>query len=224
METSTTSVTTTGQPGRPVADGLVGRLDGPGQTLPGPYGVDEHGPVSAAPLVVVPVLLITGPAGVGKTSVAAAASALLTAAGVRHAFLDDGASVDAEGGPGSGAGSLCFEPAPRDLASLWPGLRTAGATRLLLVDSAASRPQLARYRLAIPGAWFFVVRLHASPGTLAARTGGRGAAADLAGAAGVASAPAPSARDRVEHLLVPTGGRSVGDVAREVLVRSGWLG
>jgi hypothetical protein len=170
----------------------------------------------------VPVLVVTGPVGVGKSTVAAEVSERLDAAGVAHALVD----VDAL--------RWCYPRPPgdpfrvglalRNLAAVWPNFRAAGARRLVLVDVVDSREQLAGYAGAVPGAGFLVVRLRARPETLAGRVRRRetGAGLDrhLRRAAELAAA---MERAQVEDLVVETDRRPPGAVAAEVLRRSGWL-
>ena len=171
----------------------------------------------------VPVLVVTGPVGVGKTTVAAAVSDLLDRAAVAHAMVD--------------ADHLrwCYPTPPddpfraalglRNLAAVWANYRAAGAERLVLADVVESRDDLAGYRAAVPDATLLVVRLAAPLPTierrLACRENGDGLdwhrrrAAELIGI---------MERNRVEDLLLETDGRSPLDVAREVLARAGWPG
>lgn len=169
----------------------------------------------------VPTLLITGPVGVGKTSVAAEVSALLDRAAVAHAVVD----MDSL--------RWCYPSPPHDpfnvalalknLADVWVNFRAAGAERLVLADVVEARDDLARYREAVPGATILVVRLRASVGTLIDRVRRRemGAGLDwhLRRAAELA---ARMERDKVEDMVVDTDGRPVAAVAREVVDRGAW--
>lgn len=171
----------------------------------------------------VPVLLITGPVGVGKSSALGELEDLLQAAGMRFAAVE----LDAL--------SYCHPPAPgddrfrtdltfRNLAALWRNFRAAGAERLVLSRVVESREELARYRKAVPGAEITVVRLRASVATLRQRVArreiGLGRTWHTRRAAELARA---MDRARLEHVLVETDGRTVNAIAREVLDRTGWL-
>jgi len=170
----------------------------------------------------VPVLLITGPSGVGKTAVATEASELLDRARVAHALVD----IDSL--------RWCYPRAPHDrfrvglamrnLAAVWANFRAAGATRLVLADVLESRDHLGRYRAAIPGADIVVVRLEATVGTLMLRVRRRevGSSLDrhLQHAAELATV---MEHNRVEDILVQTDDKTVADVARDVLTRTNWL-
>src|SRR5258708_36649636 len=96
------------------------------------------------------VLLVTGPVGVGKTTVALEASDLLEAAGVPHAVID----VDAL--------SWCYRTpvndpfhnrlALRNLRCVWANFAAAGAARLILARVIEARDELGAFRQAVPGA------------------------------------------------------------------------
>ncbi|HEX6799640.1 MAG TPA: hypothetical protein VF116_18170 [Ktedonobacterales bacterium] len=182
---------------------------------------DEGAEGAAGEVGVVPVMLVTGPVGVGKTTVAGEVSALLERVGVPHAFVD----VDS---------LRWFYPSPpgdrfrtalamRNLAAVWANFQAAGAERLVLADVVESRDELDRYRATVPAAQITVVRLRAAVETLAARVGEReqGSGRDwhLARAAELA---AQMDRDAVEDVLIETDGRPVTAIAREALARCGW--
>lgn len=171
----------------------------------------------------VPVLLITGPVGVGKSSVFSEVGDLLQAAGIRFAAVE----LDAL--------SYCHPPAPgddrfrtdltfRNLAAVWRNFRAAGAERLILSRVLESREELARYRKAVPGADITVVRLRASVPTLRKRVARREIGSGRTWhtrRAGELSRLMD--RARVEDILVDTTGRTVNAIAREILDRTGWL-
>ncbi len=170
----------------------------------------------------VPVLLITGPIGVDKTAAASEVSELLTGAGIAHALVD----VDTL--------RWCYPRPPHDrfrvglamknLAAVWVNFQTAGATRLVLADVLESRDHLGRYRAAIPGADIVVVRLDATVSTLIQRVQrretGSGLDRHIERAAELATL---MERNKVEDILVRTDGRTVTEVARDVLAVANWL-
>ncbi len=174
--------------------------------------------------VSVPTILITGPVGSGKTTVAIEASAQLEAAGIAHALVDTD-ELD-----------RIFPPPPddphkttlteRNLAAVWENLSAAGAPRLILAMVATSlERELAPIRRAVSGAQIAVVRLRASEGALLERVRSRE----------VGSGEAYHARRSVEQaramareadaegtIVVETTGRRVADIAAEVLAKCGW--
>jgi Mrp family chromosome partitioning ATPase len=169
----------------------------------------------------VPVLLITGPVGVGKSTVAAEAARLLREANVPHALVDL-AWIE-----------QCW-PVPtddpwnerlthRNLACMWANFRQAGADRLLLVRVLEARSLLRQVVEAVPGAEVTVVRLRAPLAVLQARIRSR-EASDPSWFLGAATHTAEVLeRAGVEDHLVDNQDRPVAAVAEEVLRRVGWL-
>ena len=171
--------------------------------------------------VTVPVLVVTGPVGVGKTSVALALSSVLGEMGVAHAVAD----MDWL--------RWCY-PHPRDdpfhielglrnLAAVWGNYRAAGARRLVLADVVETRATLDTYRAAIPGANILVVRLTAALTTIIHRLEERESGASLIWhSQRAAELLAQMEERRLEDILVQTEERTVMEVAREILDRAGW--
>ncbi len=170
----------------------------------------------------IPVLLITGPIGVGKTTVAAEVSERLDEAGIAHAMVD----IDSL--------RWCYPRPPHDrfriglamrnLAAVWANFRAAGAMRLILADVVESRDHLDRYRVAVPRAEIVVVRLAASLSTLTLhverRELGSGLDRHLQRAFELARV---MERNAVEDILVNVDGKAVAEITREVLMRTHWL-
>ena len=171
----------------------------------------------------VPTIIVTGPVGVGKTTVANEMGMLLLGAKVPHATVDFDQLT------------ACY-PRPADddrwgtklgllnLAALWKNYELSGARRLLIARVIESRSELEGFREAIPGADLLLVRLRAKPETLRTRIRqrgpGRGMEWHLKRA--IELAPLMDAR-RVEDLLVETDGRDPMNIARDILLRLGWL-
>jgi hypothetical protein len=116
--------------------------------------------------VEVPVLVITGAVGVGKTTVSYEVRLQLRDAGVSCVLIDDEFAL--------------FHPRPtedptgrqtstRALASLWNVYREVGIDRLLLASVLESSADLDRIREAVPGADIQVFLLTAPLSTLAQR-------------------------------------------------------
>ncbi len=185
----------------------------------------------------IPVLLITGPLGVGKTTILDAVAERLRTAGAPFAAID----LDAL--------AWAYPPAPdddlyrsglmfRNLAVVWRNYRDAGATRLVCAYVVEARKDLDRYLEAIPGAAITVVRLRASEATLQARLSRRLAHSDLVdGQVRLderARRERRSARSRqlavlmdrvrVEDVLIDTDGRDVDAIAGDVLRGAAWPG
>lgn len=170
----------------------------------------------------VPVLLITGSLGAGKTSVAAEVSELLDQAHLPHAYVD----IDALrwGYFPLSSDRFHVDIAMKNLNALWSTFLQAGARQIVIADVVEEREHLERYRQAISGAELFVVRLHASfhelERRLQRREVGSGLDRHLQRTFELAR---KLERACVEDMLVNTEGKSVTEVAHEVLQRSGWL-
>lgn len=176
----------------------------------------HHAPVR------IPVLLITGPVGSGKSAVLTEVEHVLSRTGTRFAAVD----LDALSGCHPGARRDPFNTALslRNLAGLWRNFRAAGAQRLALACVVESRRELARFRRAVPGAEITVVRLRASIRALQSRVRqreiGLGRTWHVRRAAELARI---MERARVEDVLVDTEARTINAIAREVLEEAGWL-
>jgi len=170
----------------------------------------------------VPVLLITGPVGVGKSTVAAEAARLLREANVPHALVD--LAWIGQSWPIPDDDPWHERLAHRNLACIWANFRDAGAGRLILCRVLEDRSLLRAVIEAVPGAEVKVVRLRAPLPVLQARIRSREAADPewfLQAAAHTAEA---LEHTRVEDHLVDTENRPVADAAGEVLRLVGWLG
>lgn len=170
----------------------------------------------------IPVLVITGPVGVGKTSVAVAMSELLTSATLAHAFID----LDwlRWCSPSPADDPFYIELGLANLAVVWANYHAAGAQRLILADIVESRALLAQYQVAIPAASITVVRLQASLATIHRRLAGREVGAGLAWhQQRAAELLAQWDAQPVEDLRVDTEEKSALAIAEEILRRSQWL-
>ena len=166
------------------------------------------------------VIVISGSMGCGKTTVLGEASDLLAAAGLAHGTIDLDAIATALL-PGDVARDLVF----RNLEALYRNFLSTGITRVLISEPVENRDELDRLRRAMPGAELVVCRLTASletmrsrlrtrePGMLQEQFLARAAELDhLLDSAGV------------EDFAIANDGRSITDVARELLERAGWIG
>src|SRR5215471_17116259 len=115
----------------------------------------------------VPVLLITGPVGVGKSTVAGEAARLLREADIPHALVDLAWVEQCWPIPADDPWNERLTH--RNLACLWANFRQAGAGRLLLVRVLEDRSLLRQVAEAVPGAKITVVRLRAPLPVLHAR-------------------------------------------------------
>jgi DNA polymerase III delta prime subunit len=170
----------------------------------------------------VPVLLVTGPVGVGKSTAAAEAARLLREANVPHALVD--LAWIGQSWPVPDDDPWHERLAHRNLACTWANFRDAGADRLILCRVLEDRSLLRAVAEAVPGAEVTVVRLRAPLPVLQARIRSREAGDPgwfLQAAAHTAEALEHA---RVEDHVVDNQHRPVADVAGEVLRLVGWLG
>jgi hypothetical protein len=169
----------------------------------------------------IPVLLLTGAVGVGKTTVSYEVRLRLAQADVRHVLIDDEFAL--------------VHPHPIDdlrgervraraLRALWAIYEDAGIDRLVLSRVIESDGDLEQIRSAIPDADVQVYWLVAPFEVLAERIRSKGVptaeewclnrAADLLQIWD---------SNPIRAQVVDTVGRSVPDIADEVVTKSGWL-
>lgn len=165
------------------------------------------------------VLFIGGRSGVGKTSVAAEASRLLADARIRHAVIEGDNLDQAWPEPWRDGHDL----AERNLAAMWRNYRALGYSRLIYTNT-VSVLQLPALAAALGGEVRAVpVLLTASDATAAERLGRREIGSALAEHID-RSAAAAAQLDGIDGALrISTDGRSVGDIAADVLAAAGWL-
>ena len=169
----------------------------------------------------VPVLIISGSMGTGKTTVLSEVYDLLTEARILHAVID----LDWLGAMYPRQKAYGQPLIVRNLAAVWPVYATAGAGRLVVAWVVEDRVDLQLFREAIPGAEPVVCLLTASIETmhdrLRIREPGMFQEEALARSEELASIlEASNAEDfRVDN----DEGRNITEVAREVLSRARWL-
>lgn len=165
------------------------------------------------------VLIVTGSMGAGKTTVVNEASDILTSEDVAHAAID----LDALGAwhvPSGVAVNLVL----KNLAAVCDNYAAVGITRLLIAGAIEGSAELEGIRRAIPDATVMVVRLAASLDTMCQRV--RERETGMRRATYVARV---EVLDQIlngaslETLVVVNEGRSITEVAREVLTRARWL-
>src|SRR6476620_5291439 len=115
----------------------------------------------------IPLLIVTGPVGVGKTTVAYEVSTLMAAAELPHACIDMDTLRSCYPAPIGDRFNVAL--GLRNLAAVWANCRAVGATSLVVADFIESRDELRGYREAVPGATISVVRLRATLSTLTGR-------------------------------------------------------
>jgi predicted kinase len=176
------------------------------------------------------ILLITGPAGVGKTTLNWEVSSQLASSNVRHAAIETD-ELDRVFPLPSASEMEDLRPEMTDiseinLASIWQNYHALGCDRLILsgvmvfVDEA--KKWIAR---AIPKADFTVVRLVASEETLLGRLERReiGSGLDDQIRRTLKQARLISTLANTDLIELQTDGRTPQEIASELLQRIGWL-
>ena len=170
----------------------------------------------------VPVLLVTGPVGVGKSTVALEMSRLLGEAGVPHAFVD--LAWLGVVWPAPADDPWNERMAHRNLGCVWANAREAGAERLILVRVLEARSLLRRVEAAVPGAVVSVVRLREPLGVIheriRRRESGRDAGWYLDAATGLVNSMEGSG---LEDHVVDNDHRPAAEVALEAVRLVGWI-
>ncbi len=175
--------------------------------------------MTAPPLV--PVILLSGSVGVGKTAVLAEIHQILSELSVPHACVERDALA-------------CSWPAERrfndvlalrNLRAVWANFRAAGATRLIIAGVVESFDDLEGYRRAVPGSSITTCRLMASEATRLHRLRSRehGAGLDWHLERTVKLEEILDAV-RLEDFVVTNENQALRSVASEVLVRAKWIG
>lgn len=171
----------------------------------------------------VPALVIRGPSGVGKTTVARHVSALLLECGVGHALVDIDELVRVV--PPLADKRRLMRLAALNLAALWENYRAAGAARLIVVGVIESlTADFPWVRASVPEATFAFVRLRATDDALKERLAQRDSGASFADHLRCSLAAARTMDHGPSHacIVVETTGRPVTEIARDICTFSGW--
>ena len=161
------------------------------------------------------VLVISGPAGVGKSTTALEVSLQLQAADVDHVLIDTDELDRIYPVPDD-----LSDVTERNLVGTWGTFAQRGARRLILIGVYLDRlVELEWVRRAIPYARFVFVRLMASDATLSARIDGReiGSGRDGQLERTRRQLAAMDADRRDGLTIITTDGGTVADVARQIL-------
>lgn len=178
----------------------------------------------------VEILLITGPAGVGKSTLCWEMGAILAEAGIAHVAIESD-ELDRVF-PKPGAEELApLAPGARDvsqlnLAALWGTYRALGHTRLIMSGVMLHVAFDKRWILAaIPEARIMVVRLRAGDDALLARLDRRevGAARDAQIERSLRQSRRLANEVAEGFIIIETDGRTPAELAGDVLGKAGWL-
>lgn len=177
----------------------------------------------------VDILLITGPAGVGKSTLCWEIGAALAAAGTPHAIIETDELDRVYPKPGADEldrlKSGTRDVSSLNLAALWATYQALGHRRLIMSGVMLHLDFDRRWILqAIPQARFTVIRLIAEEATLLARLAQREVGSSLAGQADrtLRQARRMAEQNRDGILSVPTDGKSPQQLSQIVLAATGW--
>ncbi len=170
----------------------------------------------------IPVLIVSGPVGVGKTSVVHEMFDQLSNRDISHAVIDlDGLSICWPVGEND---PFNERMAMRNLAAIWSNFAAAGVDRAIIARVVESRADLAEYEQAIRGAEIQVCQLTAEVAVLRERVGRREVGSSYEPLVCRAAELAESLeRSGAADFAVQTDGRPLADIAIEALVKAGWL-
>ncbi|MFC6018097.1 AAA family ATPase [Plantactinospora solaniradicis] len=170
-------------------------------------------------------LLLTGVAGVGKSTVANAVGGVLTSAGHVTAVVD--ADMLAQFGPPPNgdlpSGRFYDELKCTNLAAVWANYQAAGARYLVVAAVIDGVAQRERYAASLAGCEIRLVRLIADKETVVSRLRRRDIGSKLEKHLRALDEPslAPNATGVADFTV--TNDRAAADVAAGILVRAGWL-
>ncbi len=168
------------------------------------------------------MLVISGPVGAGKTTIAGEIGVLLRDANLPHAIVD--LAVIGECWPPPADDPWNERLVHRNLAAMWNQFRDAGARRLVLCRVLEDRALLRHVRGAVPGADITVVHLRVPLQTLHARLrqreGGRDPSWYLDAASYLSRTMQPA--ELADHVM-DNDTRPARAVAADILSRVGWL-
>jgi hypothetical protein len=160
--------------------------------------------------------LLTGTVGAGKTALAVEAGEVLSERAVPTAVVD----LDWLGwfhGP--------VEPgelAVRNLATVWPNFRAAGAERLLLTRAVRSAEEVEAVRDALGGIPVALVLVTAPPAVVEARLRRRDTGTELAEHLAAARSWAAELDELPADVRIENGERPIREVALELVGALGW--
>jgi chloramphenicol 3-O-phosphotransferase len=168
------------------------------------------------------MLVLTGPVGVGKTTVAEAISDVLSEHDLAHAVIDQDWLRWCRPCPSHDPFNVAL--GLKNLATVWANYRAAGAERLIIADVVETQSDLAHYRAAVPDAVLTVMRLHATLPTIHARLAGRDAGESLVWyRQRAAELILLMERNAIGDLAIDTEGKPVSEIAREIVCRLQWI-
>jgi predicted kinase len=164
----------------------------------------------------VPTLIVSGPVGVGKSTIAAEISHQLLAVGMNHLWVDIGALSGSFPRPADDPFGQRI--AMRNLSDMWRHhVHAGGGLRVVLARVVKSETEAEGFSVAIPDAQLFICQLEAPVEVLRERLRERELGAGLAWHLNRAGELAEILRGAPADLRLSSDGQSVADVAAEII-------
>ena len=166
-------------------------------------------------------VLLTGPVGSGKTSVATELGELLGERGLPTAVIDLDWLGWFHAGPDGAPGP--DELIADNLRAIWPRFRSAGARFVVLARAVTKVEQIETVRAALPEVDLTVALVSTSPNVIAERLGRRDRGAVLREHLEESASMGRALKDaRLEDLRVDNEGVSAASAAQDLLRQLGW--
>jgi len=168
----------------------------------------------------IPVLIISGPVGVGKTTIGEEVSNILMARGIPHSLID----MDCLAETYPRADRFGTQLALKNLRDVWANCIEAGSRNLILPRVIESREDLESIRQAIPNAAPIVCRLRAGDNTLIERVTKReiGSGLDWHQRRSLELAKILD-HDAPTDFVVETDNRSIIEIAEDIVGKVEWV-
>jgi len=169
----------------------------------------------------IPLLVITGPVGVGKTTIGNEVSSVLERREVAHTFIDMDALAQTY--PRSPKDRFGDELALVNLRAVWANCVAAGSENLIVARIVEARRNVEDIQRAVPGSRLLVCQLRATKESLIERVRKRELGAGRDRHEARALELAQSLRNKAPaDFIVETEGRSVPDIADEIVEQVEW--
>ncbi len=166
----------------------------------------------------IPVIVITGPCGAGKTTLAFAVGERLGAKNVPHAVVDMDSLRNCFPSPENDP--FHVQLGYRNLAAIWENYRQVGTQCLVLADIVETPDVADNYQRAVPNAHIVIVRLRASQAEIERRLRGRETEASIEWYCNRSAELAELMETRhIGDLVIDTDGRNIAEIADEILQR-----
>jgi len=169
----------------------------------------------------IPLVILSGPVGVGKTSVGQEISAQLEDRSVPHTFVDlDGLAQTYPRPQDDPYGS---DLALKNLKAVWANAKDAGSLNLVVARVVETDEDVAAIAQVVPGAEPTVFQLSAADEVLVERVGRRemGSGHDWHANRAIELARSLKATGPCDHFIA-TDGRTIADIAGAIITKVDW--